>query len=211
MGKDWKPQFGHRDFRIEQDEPLYHGFFRLDRLRVTHRCFLGGEVTIQRELYRRRDAVCVLPYDAQLDCLVLIEQFRVGTLDHPDTPWQLELVAGLVEQGESAEDVACREAVEEADLALGEIEHITRFTPSPGAAREYIDLLCARVDARDAGGVHGLAEEGEDIKVHRIASDAAFAMVRSGRIDNAPAIIAIQWLEMNRPRLRARWTNAENE
>lgn len=211
MGDSWKPGFGHQDFRVDRDEPLYHGFFRLDRLRVTHRCFLGGEVTIQRELYRRRDAVCVLPYDPQLDCLVLIEQFRVGTLDHPDSPWLLELVAGLIEDGENVDDVARREAVEEADLTLGDVERITRFTPSPGAVREYIELLCACVDASDAGGVHGLAEEGEDIKVHRIAAEDAFAMVRSGRIDNAPAIIAIQWLEMNRPRLRARWATAESE
>lgn len=210
MSDGWKPEFGPDDFRVERDEPLYHGFFRLDRLRVTHRCFLGGEVTIERELYRRRDAVCVLPYDPALDCLVLIEQFRVGTLDHPRSPWQLELVAGLVEPGESAAEVARREAVEEANLRLGEIETITRFTPSPGAAREYIDLLCARVEAGAAGGVHGLDEEGEDIKVHRIAAADAFAMVRSGRIDNAPAIIAIQWLEMHRPRLVERWAQPES-
>lgn len=209
MAEHWKPAFGPEDFRIESDEPLYHGFFKLDRLRVTHRCFLGGEVTIQRELYRRRDAVCVLPYDPVLGCLVLIEQFRVGTLDHPRSPWQLELVAGLVEDGESVDEVARREAVEEADLILGDIEPITRFSPSPGAAREYIDLLCARVDASDAGGVHGLAHEGEDIRVHRVPRDDAFAMVRSGRIDNAPAIIAIQWLEMNRPRLDRRWAPSE--
>ncbi|MFC6670108.1 NUDIX domain-containing protein [Marinobacterium aestuariivivens] len=120
-------------------------------------------------------------------------------------------MAGLVESGESGEDVARREAVEEANLTLGEIEPISRFTPSPGAAREYIDLFCARVDAGGAGGVHGLDEEGEDIKVHRIAASDAFAMVRSGRIDNAPAIIAIQWLEMNRPRLRAGWAKPETE
>ncbi|MFC6670109.1 hypothetical protein [Marinobacterium aestuariivivens] len=86
MGDSWKPEFGHDDFRVEKDETLFRGFFSLDHLTVTHRCFLGGEVTIERELYRRRDAVCVLPYDPVLDCLVLIEQFRVGTLDHPRSP-----------------------------------------------------------------------------------------------------------------------------
>jgi ADP-ribose pyrophosphatase len=205
MAGSWKPQFGTDDFSIGADEPLYHGFFKLDRVTVTHRCFLGGDVTIDRELYRRRDAVCVLPYDPLRRCLVLIEQFRVGTLDHPRGPWQLELVAGLVEPGESVEDVARREAVEEANLQLGEIEPISRFTPSPGAAREYIDLLCARVDATDAGGVHGLAEEGEDIRVHVIGLDDACALVRDGLIDNAPAIIAIQWLQMHSPRLEQRW------
>ncbi|MCP8686024.1 NUDIX domain-containing protein [Marinobacterium sedimentorum] len=201
----WKPRFGVADFHISADEALHHGFFKLDRVTVTHRCFLGGEVSIERELYRRRDAVCVLPYDPVLRAVVLIEQFRIGTLDHPRGPWQLELVAGLVEPGESAADVARREAVEEADLQLGAIEAISRFTPSPGAAREYIDLLCAQVDASQAGGVHGLAEEGEDILVHVLSLDDACALVREGVIDNAPAIIAIQWLQMHSPRLEQQW------
>jgi ADP-ribose pyrophosphatase len=205
MAGSWKPQFGTDDFRIVSDESLYHGFFKLDRLTVRHRAFLGGEVTIERELYRRRDAVCVLPYDPALGSVVLIEQFRVGTLDHPRSPWQLELVAGLVEDGEGAEEVARREAVEEANLSLGEIERISRFTPSPGAVREYIDLLCARVDAGSAGGVYGLAHEGEDIRVHVVTLKDACRMVREGVIDNAPAIIAIQWLEMHHSRLDERW------
>ncbi|ANG61456.1 ADP-ribose pyrophosphatase [Marinobacterium aestuarii] len=205
MAGGWKPRFGVADFHISADEALHHGFFKLDRVTVTHRCFLGGEASIQRELYRRRDAVCILPYDPVLRSVVLIEQFRVGTLDHPRGPWQLELVAGLVEPGESAADVARREAVEEADLQLGAIEPISRFTPSPGAAREYIDLLCAQVDASQAGGVHGLAEEGEDILVHVLSLDDACALVRDGVIDNAPAIIAIQWLQMHSPRLEQQW------
>ncbi len=205
MTGGWKPRFGVADFHISADEALHHGFFKLDRVTVTHRCFLGGEARIQRELYRRRDAVCVLPYDPVLRAVVLIEQFRVGTLDHPRGPWQLELVAGLVEPGESAADVARREAVEEADLQLGAIEPISRFTPSPGAAREYIDLLCAQVDASQAGGVHGLAEEGEDILVHVLSLDEACGLVRDGVIDNAPAIIAIQWLQMHSPRLEQQW------
>ncbi len=206
MAGSWEPEFGADDFHIKADDPLYHGFFKLDRLTLTHRCFLGGEVTIERELYRRRDAVCVLPYDPGLRSVVLIEQFRVGALDHPRSPWLLELVAGLVEEDESADDVARREAIEEANLQLGEIERISRFTPSPGAVREFIDLLCARVDASNAGGVHGLVHEGEDIRVHVVTLKDACAMVREGVIDNAPAIIAIQWLEMHHARLVERWT-----
>jgi ADP-ribose pyrophosphatase len=205
MAERWQPRFGVADFHIRADEALHHGFFNLDRVTVTHRCFLGGEATIERELYRRRDAVCVLPYDPVRHTVVLIEQFRVGTLDHPRGPWQLELVAGLVETGETADDVARRETVEEAGLQLGAVEPISRFTPSPGAAREYIDLLCAQVDSTQAGGVHGLAEEGEDILVHVLSLEEACALVRDGVIDNAPAIIAIQWLQMHSPRLEQQW------
>ncbi|UTW10365.1 NUDIX domain-containing protein [Marinobacterium rhizophilum] len=205
MAERWKPRFGVADFHIRADKALHHGFFNLDRVTVTHRCFQGGDVTIERELYRRRDAVCVLPYDPVRRAVVLIEQFRVGTLDHPRGPWQLELVAGLVEPGESAGDVARREAVEEAGIQLGAVESICRFTPSPGAVREYINLVCARVDASLASGVHGLAEEGEDILVQVLSLEDACALVQAGVIDNAPAIIAIQWLQMHSPRLDQQW------
>ena len=113
----------------------------------------------------------------------------------------LEVVAGIVEPGESAEDVARREAVEEAGLRLSDVRPITRFLPSGGGCDEWIDLMYAEVDSSLAGGVHGLADEGEDIKVHVLSASEAFELVVSGKINSSPAIIGLQWLELNRSRL----------
>lgn len=205
MAKTWSPELGPQHIAVLDRERVYDGFFKMDKLHIEHACFAGGSVRVQRELFLRDDAVCVLLYDAPRDRVVMIEQFRVGALDHPRSPWLLELVAGIVEPGETPEQVARREAVEEAGATLGEVLPITRYMVSPGGAREYIELLCAQVDSEGLGGVHGLAHEGEDIKVHLIAAETLFGMVADGRIDNAPAIIALQWLQLNRSRLQSRW------
>jgi ADP-ribose pyrophosphatase len=202
MSPVWQPAFQLTDVRLEQDEPLYQGFFRLHRLTLSHPRFEGGRVRIQRELLDRGDAVCVLLYDPKRDAVVLVEQFRAGALTKTDTPWLLELVAGIVEPGESAEDVARRESVEEAGVELAELIPITGYLPSPGGCDEWIELFCALVDAPESGGVFGLDEEGEDIKVHVIPAVDAFALVRQRVVNNAAAIIALQWLQLNHDRLK---------
>ena len=204
--KLWQPSFTQKDFKVEQQETLYDGFFKMLKLHIAHKTFAGGEIKVQRELFYRGDAVCVLLFDAAKDAVVLVEQFRVGVFDHEQGPWLLELVAGIVETGEMADDVARRESVEEAGAELGEILPITRFTPSSGGTREYIDLLCAQVDSTGVEGIHGLATEGEDIKVHRLPCEQAFELVRTGAINNAPAIIALQWLQLNYLELKTRWS-----
>jgi ADP-ribose pyrophosphatase len=202
MSPVWQPAFQLTDVRLEQDEPLYQGFFRLHRLTLSHPRFEGGRVRIQRELLDRGDAVCVLLYDPKRDAVVLVEQFRAGALGKVDSPWLLELVAGMVEAGESAEAVARRESVEEAGVELAELIPITGYLPSPGGCDEWIELFCALIDAPESGGVFGLDEEGEDIKVHVIPAVDAFALVRQRVVNNAAAIIALQWLQLNHDRLK---------
>ena len=101
--------------------------------------------------------------------------------------------------------MARREAREEAGLEIREIEPVCDYLVSPGGASERIALFCGRVDASRAGGVHGLAEEHEDIMVHVVSFETALAWLEQGRIDSASPIIALQWLIMNRERLRRQW------
>ncbi len=195
------------DVEVIAREACFSGFYKLDRLRLRHRQFAGGmgpELT--RELFVRFDAVCVLPYDPQRDCVVLIEQFRVGALDKSANPWLLELVAGLIDKDEVPEEVARREAIEEANLQLTSLWPITQYYPSPGGSDERVHLYVGRCDSEGAGGVYGLAEEGEDIRVHVWPLEDALAAVRDGRIDNAASIIALQWLALNRAEVRGLWS-----
>jgi|SRR5690606_24381687 ADP-ribose pyrophosphatase len=191
---------------IVRRENCFAGFYRLDRLHLRHRQF-SGEMgpQISRELFVRHDAVCVLPYDAQRDEVVLIEQFRVGALGKRANPWLLELVAGLIDTDEAPEQVARREAVEEAGLTLGALWPITDYFPSPGGSDERVHLYLGRCDSSAAGGVHGLAEEGEDIRVHVLSFGAALQALKEGYIDNAASIIALQWLALNRDEVRSLW------
>lgn len=196
------------DLKVEivEREACFRGFYALDRLHLRHEQFRGGMgPLISRELFVRHDAVCVLPYDPQLDRVVLIEQFRVGALDKSAHPWLLELVAGLIDKDESPEQVARREAEEEAGLTLGELWPVTAYYPSPGGSDERVHLFVGRCDSRGAGGIHGLAEEGEDIRVLVLSLDEALAVLADGRIDNAASIIALQWLALNREKVRQAW------
>lgn len=194
------------DVEVVEREACFRGFYQLDRLHLRHRLFAGGMgKLISRELFVRHDAVCVLPYDPQRDCVVLIEQFRIGALDKSANPWLIELVAGLIDKDEQPEEVARREAVEEAGLELAELWPLTQYYPSPGGSDERVHLYVGRCDSRGAGGVHGLEEEGEDIRVLVWSLDEALAALDDGRIDNAASIIALQWLALNRDKVRERW------
>ena len=201
-------QFKASDVTIEKRETVFEGFFRMDKLWLTHPRFDGRSMPqFTRELFIRGDATCVLPYDPSRDEIVLLEQFRLGALGRDQSPWLLELVAGMNEDGETNEDVAQREGQEEAGLSFSKLEKICEYLVSPGGSTEMIHLYYGRVNTESAGGLFGLEHEREDIRAHVVSVDEAIAMVSDGRINNAAAIIAIQWLQLNRPRLRAGGSN----
>ncbi|ARU54853.1 NTP pyrophosphohydrolase [Oleiphilus messinensis] len=199
-------QFGHDDFEETGREPGYQGFFRVDKVTIRHRLFKGGwSPELHREVFVRGNATCALPYDPDTDKVILLEQFRIGALENDASPWLLELIAGMNEIGESSEDVVRREGVEEAGLTLEQLYPVCSYFVSPGGTSEKIDIFCAKVSASAAGGIHGLEAEGEDIKVHVVDREVAYGMVESGLINNAAAIIALQWLQMNHEKLAAQW------
>lgn len=199
-------EFSRQDYELNERESCYSGFFELDKFRFRHKRFDGSwSNAIQREVFVRGDATCVLPYDPVTDQIVLLEQFRVGALLSEKNPWLIELVAGINEAGEEPEDVARREAVEEAGLTLKALESICEYFPSPGGTCENVHLFCALVDSQGVGGIYGLPEEDEDIKVHVIDVADVPELLSSGQINNSPAIIALQWLLLNKERLKAQW------
>ena len=192
-----------KDFEVLEETTVFNGFFKLTRLRLRHTLFQGGwSGDLIRELFHRGACVAVIPYDPVNDTVVLIEQFRVGALDFKANPWLLEIVAGAVEEGESPQQVAYREALEEAGCDIKHLIQIGEFFTTPGAFGEKITLFCGIVDASGLGGIHGLQEENEDIRVDVVGFDEAWAMLQNGTIDSAIPIIALQWLWMNRERLR---------
>jgi ADP-ribose diphosphatase len=185
---------------------VYQGFFRLVRYRLRHELFQGGwSPVLVRELLDRGHAAAVLPYDPIRDEVIFVEQFRVGALTAPGGAWLLETIAGIVEPGEEPGAVARREAVEEAGCDIGDLVPMYDYLVSPGGTSEWIALYCARVDAGGVGGVHGLIDEGEDIRPLVIPWSEASCALRAGRILSATTIIAVQWLALNREDLRKRW------
>ncbi|GHE20481.1 NUDIX domain-containing protein [Halomonas urumqiensis] len=197
--------FTAADVEMRERRCLHQGFFRLDALHLRHRLFEGGwSEPMVREVHHRHDAVGVLLYDVERDAVVLVEQFRAGALADPVSPWKLEVVAGLVEDGESPADVARRESLEEAGCTVGELIELHTYYPSPGACDERVTLFCGLLDSAGLGGVHGLDEEHEDIRVHVLPFIEAWELLQAGRLDNAMCLIAFHWLSAERASLRAR-------
>ncbi|ELY2792707.1 ADP-ribose diphosphatase [Cronobacter sakazakii] len=198
--------FTKNDVEIIAREKLYRGFFSLDLYRFHHRLFNGemsGEV--RREIFERGHAAVLLPFDPVRDEVVLIEQIRIAAFDTSDTPWLLELVAGMIEPGETVEEVARRETMEEAGLSVGRVKKFMSYLASPGGTSERLSLMVGEVDATTAQGIHGLADENEDIRVHVVSREQAYQWVEEGRIDNAASVIALQWLQLHYQALRNEW------
>ena len=198
--------FAKNDVEIIARETLYSGFFSMDLYRFRHRLF-NGEMSgeIRREIFERGHAAVLLPFDPVRDEVVLVEQIRIAAYDVRASPWLLEMVAGMIEEGETVEDVARREALEEAGLVVGRTKPVLSYLASPGGTSERLSIMVGEVDATTAEGIHGLADENEDIRVHVVSREQAYQWVEEGKIDNAASVIALQWLQLHYQTLRNEW------
>jgi len=199
----------NKQFIIHKKEIAYSGFFRLEKYWLTHTLYDGGwSEEICRELFVRGSCVAVLLYDPYTDKVVLIEQFRAGAILNPNKAWLIEIVAGAIEEGETAVEVAHREAFEEAGCMIQELMLISEFYTTPGGMAERISLFCGKVDSTQiTDGIHGLEHEQEDILVRTVDFAEAYQMVENNEIDSAIPILAIQWLALNKEKLQAKWVS----
>lgn len=201
----------HKPIDILHRETVFQGYFRVDRYRLRHGLHKGGMgAPILREVFERGHAAAVLLLDPLRWEVVLLEQFRIGA--HAAglaDAWLTEIVAGIIHDGESAEEVARREAREETGLDVEALWPIAEYIVSPGGASETVSLFLGRVDARDCEGIHGLDEEHEDIRVFAMPVDEAISLLDSGKANNALMLIALQWLALNKEEVRRRWTGQD--
>ncbi|MES9899240.1 MAG: NUDIX domain-containing protein [Sedimenticola sp.] len=195
------------NFTLLSSKTEFQGFLKLNRYQLTHNLFAGGESQVlTRERVESFRAASVLLYDPQMDAVVMIEQFRIGAMEHSEGAWVLEIIGGIIEGEATPEGVARREAMEEAGCRITDIIDICEFMVSPGTSTERIHLYCGRVDASKAGGIHGLEEEGEDIRVDVLPADEVIGELYGGRVNSTSSIIAVQWLTANRQRLQKAWS-----
>jgi ADP-ribose pyrophosphatase len=163
---------------------------------------------IKRELVCRGESAGVLLYDPINDLIGLVEQFRIGALEDPLGPWQFEIVAGIIESGESPTEVAHRELFEEAGLTVDTLMPICNYLVSAGGTDEKMHLFCGLTNLVDKGGNFGLDGENEDIWLHIWPYDQVIQAKVDGILNSAAVTIALQWLELNQIKLK-KWTDRE--
>jgi len=195
-------KFNQKDVKVVNKETLYTGFLSTVKYQLQHRLFAGDwSPVIDRELMERGHAVVVIPYDPERDELIVLEQFRVGAMETSESPWLLEFVAGMRDAADQTnEAVAERELLEEAGLKAHQLHFALSYLSSPGGTSERIYIYIAEVDASSAASHGGLADEHEDIRVHRLPRTTVEALLEAGKIDNAASVIGLQWLMLNRQR-----------
>ena len=187
------------DVQIQQREILFRGFLQVEKVSLQHRLFQQENYskTIQRELIHRPEAAGVLVYNDAMQQFALIEQFRVGALDDMDSPWQLEIIAGVLDDNENPEECLYREALEEAGCNLFDLKALFSFYPSAGACSELFHLYVAQAELPPTGSIFGIADEGENILLHIFDYADIQHLLTTGRLKNAPVIMALQWLQQH--------------
>lgn len=195
-----------RKYEVTHREALFQGYFRVDRFHVRHERFAGDWTPVfTREVFERGRAAGVLLFDPHQDKVVMVEQFRAGVMAKDEYPWLMELVAGIIEPGESRESTALRECVEEAACVVTELQPILSYYASPGCMAEYTSLYVGRTVAPKQGGLQGVQRENEDIRVHVMDAAQAISLLYANKLRDAASIIAMQWFAMHHTELRSRW------
>lgn len=204
MPQSYAPELKHQDVEILQEKQVSHGYLPIKEYKLRYRLFEGGWThVLTRELMLRPNVAAVLLYDPKEDKVVLIEQFRMGALEENESPWVLDIVAGLIDEGEGSEDAAKREVREEASYTVHRLLPICRYLVSVGISNEKTSIFCGIIKIEEnSNRFHGIKEEGEDIQLHILSVRDALVLLKEGKILAASAVIALQWLALNHSSLR---------
>ena len=182
---------------IEEKKYVLDDFFKVEEAHLRFEQF-NGEMSplIRRFVFERGNSIAVLIFNLDTQKIIMTNQFRYPTYDKGHG-WINEIMAGMIDPGESPEETAHRELQEEAALTVSTIEPVCTFYTSPGGSSEQIFLYYAEVSGKYAkyNKTGGLRDHGEDITSFEISLDEALGKIKTGEIRDAKTIVGIYWLE----------------
>ena len=181
-------------YKIINKKNLYSGFFSLNKYEFIHKKHDGKLTsTVGREVFSGAHVSTLLPYDPIKKEIILIQQFRAGVLSRYDEDYLLEIVAGIIDEGENPEETAIRECFEETGCEVKKIYPIQSYFPAPGSSESYYHLYLGEIQAFDGERIKGLKKENEDILVKSFKIDEVRQMLKEKKITNGLTLIALQW------------------
>ena len=180
---------------------VFDDVFKIDEAELQFE-LRNGEMSapVRRLSFERGDSVAAVVWRRDNDTLLFTEQFRFPTITK-GPGWLLEIIAGVIDEGETPDAAIRREIEEEVGYRAQHVTPISTFYVSPGGSSERIALFSAEVSATDQvseGG--GVQTEHEDIRIVTLASAAARDALDEHRFMDAKTIIGLQWFFDRGPR-----------
>jgi ADP-ribose pyrophosphatase len=186
------------DVELSEPELLAKGFRGYVRYNVKVR---GPKPIAQkRDVILGGKVIALLPIDLARNEIVLIQQFRLPAHLGTGKGEMIEIVAGRVDEGETPPDAAQRECKEELGVVPAKLVELFSYLTTPGITDEHVTMFLASIDA--AAVPNETVGGGEHIRTLRVPIDAALDALNRNTIHNGPAVIGLQWLALNRSRLK---------
>lgn len=193
--------------KILSRETLFDAYHRLEMLKVRPRSLKDGSwgPEMEREIFFGKRIAIVIPYIPETDEIVLNQQFRLGAmLAGEENPHMLECAAGAIDEGETPDEAARREVLEETGCEVLDLEFIGNAYSSPGCMAEQFHMYVGRI-AKAKTGIYGHEDEGEEILTHLLPFEKVVEMLDNGEITNVNAALMLNWFARHRDRLRRKW------
>ena len=185
-------------FKILDRKKIHDGFFKMNEVTLKCKKYDGNwSNEIKREIFGGAKVSAILPYDPKNRKIVLIQQFRAGTIFKDSENYLDEIVAGIIDPGETPEDTAKRECLEETGCEVSNLRSIQGYFPAPGSSESFYNLFLGEVIAPDKEIIRGLKIENEDILVKSYSFDEVRTKMKKKEILNGITLIALQWFFLN--------------
>jgi len=187
-------------FKIINKKNIYNGFFKMNEVILKYKKYDGSwSKNVKRELFGGSQVSAVLPYDPIKKEIVLIKQFRPGTISKNFDNYLNEIVAGIIDPGEDPTETAKRECLEETGCKVKRLIPIQGYFPAPGSSESFYHLFLAEIDTFEGERIMGLKSENEDILVKSYKINEIKKKMQNKEIINGLSLIALQWFFLNIP------------
>jgi len=187
------------NLKFKNINKVFNGFNKVKRYKFQHKLFDSSwSNIISREILITKNAVAILPYDKVKNKVILIKQFRLGAILSNYNPFQIEIIAGLVEKSDKdLKSAVIREAKEEAGIEVKykKIQSIRDVLNSSGSTNESTSIFFCECTFKKLKKIRGNFNEDENIKVLELSPRKALELLFKKKIHSVNTIIALEWFK----------------